>query len=246
MLDYCIGTYSSKRPVTLKVAKQAYTKFVGDPKGETSPVIDLNKQTQEFGDKLEELMATMHVWSPNKQPLLPNAKTGSSNKGANKWREILFVSWSFLVHILWVKESEGDNSFTVLRRGNTTETDVLKVPIDSTCRSWVDTLVQWWWSSVCNFKATCRQWVEIQTGDGACRLQWLYCPLGMGNLAASLDPEHKVLRETVLEHFISTEGLDKYVNPEELLDSAIDDKLRPMIKQENLIVTWCKNGCGYR
>ena len=30
MLDYCIGTCSSKRPVTLKVAKQAYTKFVGD------------------------------------------------------------------------------------------------------------------------------------------------------------------------------------------------------------------------
>ena len=47
-------------------------------------------------------------------------------------------------------------------------------------------------------------------------------PLGMGNLAASLDPEHKVLRETVLEHFISTGGLDKYVNPDELLDSAID------------------------
>ena len=29
--------------------------------------------------------------------------------------------------------------------------------------------------------------------------------------AASLDPEHKVLRETVLEHFISIGGLDKYV-----------------------------------
>ena len=52
MLDYCIGTYSSKRPVTLKLAKQAYTKFVGDPKGDKSPVIDLNKQTLEFGDKL--------------------------------------------------------------------------------------------------------------------------------------------------------------------------------------------------
>ena len=47
-------------------------------------------------------------------------------------------------------------------------------------------------------------------------------PLGMGNLAASLDPQHKVLLETVLEHFISTRGLDKYVNPDELLDSAID------------------------
>ena len=47
-------------------------------------------------------------------------------------------------------------------------------------------------------------------------------PLGMGNLAASLDPQHKVLREMVLEHFISTGGLDKYVNPDELLDSAID------------------------
>ena len=31
-------------------------------------------------------------------------KTGSSNKkGDDKWREILFVSQSFLVHILWVK-----------------------------------------------------------------------------------------------------------------------------------------------
>ena len=49
MLAYCIGTYSSKRPITLKVAKQAYTKFVGDPKGEKSPVIDLNKLTVEFG-----------------------------------------------------------------------------------------------------------------------------------------------------------------------------------------------------
>ena len=28
--------------------------------------------------------------------------------------------------------------------------------------------------------------------------------------------------KTVLEHFISTGGLDKYVNPDELLDSAID------------------------
>ena len=50
-------------------------------------------------------------------------------------------------------------------------------------------------------------------------------PLGMWNLAASLDPQHKVLRETVLEHIISTGGLDKYVNPEELLDSAIDDQI---------------------
>ena len=50
-------------------------------------------------------------------------------------------------------------------------------------------------------------------------------PVGMGNLAASLDPEHKVLRETVLEHFISTGGLDKYVHPDELLDSAIDDQI---------------------
>ena len=57
MLDYCIGFYSSKRTVTLKVAKQAYTKFVGDPKGEKSQVIDLKKQTLEFGDKLEKLMA---------------------------------------------------------------------------------------------------------------------------------------------------------------------------------------------
>ena len=61
MLDYCIGTYSSKRPVTLKVAKQEYTKFVGDPKGETSPVIDLNKLTVEFGDKLEELMTNGYL-----------------------------------------------------------------------------------------------------------------------------------------------------------------------------------------
>ena len=51
-------------------------------------------------------------------------------------------------------------------------------------------------------------------------------PLGMGNLAASLDPEHKVLRETVLEHFISTGGLDKYVNPDELLDSTLDEQKR--------------------
>jgi len=61
MLDYCIGTCSSKRPVTLKVAKQAYTKFVGDPKGEKSPVIDLIKQTLEFGDKLEKLMANGYL-----------------------------------------------------------------------------------------------------------------------------------------------------------------------------------------
>ena len=61
MLDYCICTYSSKRPVTLKLAKQAYTKFVGDPKGDKSPLIDLNKQTLEFGDKLEELMANGYL-----------------------------------------------------------------------------------------------------------------------------------------------------------------------------------------
>ena len=47
-------------------------------------------------------------------------------------------------------------------------------------------------------------------------------PVGMGNLAASLDPQHKVLRKTVLEHFITTGGLVKYVNPDELLDSVID------------------------
>ena len=29
----------------------------------------------------------------------------------------------------------------------------------------------------------------------------------------------------VLEHLISTGGLDKYVNPDELLDSAIDDQI---------------------
>ena len=50
-------------------------------------------------------------------------------------------------------------------------------------------------------------------------------PLGMGNLAASLGPQHKVLREMVLEHFISTGGLHKYVNPDELLDPAIDDQI---------------------
>ena len=61
--------------------------------------------------------------------------------------------------------------------------------------------------------------------------------LGMGNLAASLDPEHKFLRETVLEHFISTGGLDKYVNPDELWILLLMFKLRPMIKPENLIVT---------
>ena len=61
MLDYCIGTYSSKRPGTLKVAKQAYKKFVGDPKGETSPVIDLDKQTLQFGEKLEKLMANGYL-----------------------------------------------------------------------------------------------------------------------------------------------------------------------------------------
>ena len=45
--------------------------------------------------------------------------------------------------------------------------------------------------------------------------------MGMGNLAASLYPQHKVLHKMVLEHFISKGGLDKYVNPDELLDSAI-------------------------
>ena len=32
---------------------------MGDLKGEKSPVIDLNKKTLEFGDKLEELMANV-------------------------------------------------------------------------------------------------------------------------------------------------------------------------------------------
>ena len=50
-------------------------------------------------------------------------------------------------------------------------------------------------------------------------------PLGMGNLAASLDPQHKDLREMVMEHFISTGGLDKCVNPDELLDSTLDDQI---------------------
>ena len=62
-------------------------------------------------------------------------------------------------------------------------------------------------------------------------------PVGMGNLAASLDPEHKVLRETVLEHFISTGGLDKYVNQMSFWILLLMIKLRPMIKRENLIVT---------
>ena len=44
MLDYCI-TNSPNRKVSPQLAKQAYPKFVGDPKGEKSPVIDLNKQT---------------------------------------------------------------------------------------------------------------------------------------------------------------------------------------------------------
>ena len=34
---------------------------MGDPKGKKSPVIDLNKQTLEFGDKLEELMANGYL-----------------------------------------------------------------------------------------------------------------------------------------------------------------------------------------
>ena len=59
-------------------------------------------------------------------------------------------------------------------------------------------------------------------------------PVGMGNLAASLDPEHKVLHETVLEHFISTGSLDKYVNPDELMDSAIDDPLEADDQAEEL------------
>ena len=51
MLDYCIAN-SPNWKVSPVLAKQAYTKFVGDPKGEKSPVIDLIKQTLEFGDKL--------------------------------------------------------------------------------------------------------------------------------------------------------------------------------------------------
>ena len=34
---------------------------MGDPKGEKSPVINLNKQTLEFGDKLEKLMANGYL-----------------------------------------------------------------------------------------------------------------------------------------------------------------------------------------
>ena len=29
----------------------------------------------------------------------------------------------------------------------------------------------------------------------------------------------------MLEHFVSTGGLDKFVNPDELLDSALDDRI---------------------
>ena len=61
-------------------------------------------------------------------------------------------------------------------------------------------------------------------------------PLGMGNLAASLDPEHEVLRETVLEHFISTGGLDMSILMSFWI-LLLMFKLRPMIKPENLIVT---------
>ena len=34
---------------------------MGDPKGDKSPVIDLIKQTLEFGDKLEKLMANGYL-----------------------------------------------------------------------------------------------------------------------------------------------------------------------------------------
>ena len=153
-------------------------------------------------------------------------KTVSSNKGADKWREILFVSRSFLVHIIWVKEREGDNSFIVVRRGNTTKTDVLKVPIDSHIEVELTPLFN---------DDDLRYVISKQLGGNGRKFKQvmvpadcsdsieMVIPLGMGNLAASLDPEQKVLRETVLEHFISTGGLDKYVNPDELLDSAIDD-----------------------
>ena len=112
-------------------------------------------------------------------------KTGSSNKkGDDKWREI--------------KEREGDNSFIVLRSETQkrqmysryqliphVEVELTPLFNDDDLRYVISKQLG---GNGRKFKqvmvpADCSDSIEMEI------------PVGMGNLAASLDPEHKVLRE---------------------------------------------------
>ena len=57
MINTCLDMCPAYSFVSTKIAKLVYRKFVGDPSGQESPVIDLTTKTQLFGHHVEMLMS---------------------------------------------------------------------------------------------------------------------------------------------------------------------------------------------